>query len=374
MGPSEKLIGQGFIRSATLAAVLLILLGTLAGAGSRPQAPKSEIRNALTVEGPFVHENLAVYVVRGRTSDPRDFITLGEALAAKTVTIREKGAGAGRDESRVNELEVENRSDQWLFLQAGDVIAGGKQDRTIAIDITLAPHSPPQAIDAFCVEHGRWAPKAAGLGFSANTGIVSGNELKLSIQKEKNQSRVWEEVARQERAAAVTIQAASPGEPVASLSESGTYNAIVDHKRMRSGREEYGKALLPHLQKRTDALGIVVAINGNIVAADIYASKSLFRKLSGKLLDSYALEAVLNGPAEGRSAVASPAPPKKAVLAFLSEPTATSARDEQVGPTMHRRTREAERVIVYEYRDVPSKAPQGAEPVHQNYLKKPGAE
>lgn len=368
---SEEAIGRVCIRSATLAAGLLIFLSALAGAGPKPKPLVSEKPNDFSVEGPFVYENLAVSVVRGRTSDPRAFITLAEGLAAKAVLVREKGAGAGRDDSEVNELEVENRSDQWLFLQAGDVISGGKQDRTIAIDVTLAPHSPPQPISAFCVEHGRWAPKGAGLAFSANTALVSGNALKLSIQKDRNQSRVWEEVAKQERAAATTIQGGSPGEPMARLSDSGTYNAIVDHKTIKTGQEGYVAALLPHLQKREDALGIVVAINGRIVAADIYASSSLFRKMSGKLLDSYALEAVLNGRTEGRTAAA---PPRKAVLAFLNGPSATSSRDEKVGQTMHRKTREAGSVVLYEYRDRVSQAAPGAKPVHQNYLKRPEAD
>ena len=44
--------------------------------------------------------------------------------------MREK-TRAGRDQAEVNALEIENRSDQWLFLQAGDIVKGGKQDRTI---------------------------------------------------------------------------------------------------------------------------------------------------------------------------------------------------------------------------------------------------
>ena len=220
-----------------------------------------------------MHKNLAIYVVRGQTSDGRRFITLDEGLAEKTVLVREKGGRAGRDEASVNELEIENKSDRWLFLQAGDVVRGGKQDRTIAVDVTLGPGSGPQPIDAFCVEHGRWAPRAGGMQFSGNTAIVSGNALKMSIQGEKNQSRVWEEVAKRDRLAARKVAEASPGEPApATLSSSGTYNAIVDHDTIRSGREEYVQALAPHLRD-ADAVGIVVAINGRLTAADVYASQ-----------------------------------------------------------------------------------------------------
>jgi len=357
----EKAFGRMLVRFTGLG-VGLFLVCALMGTGPKPKAPQAETGSELAVDGPLVHENLALYVVRGRSRDPRDFITLEEGLAAKTVAVREKGARAGRDEAQVNQLEVENKSDRWLFLQAGDIVEGGKQDRTIGIDVTLAPHSPPQSIDAFCVEHGRWTPKADGLRFSGNTGIVSSNALKISIQGEKNQSRVWEEVANQERAAAGVA-----GEAVASLSESGTYNAIVDQKKIRGRREAYAKALFPHLRRTGDALGIVVAINGRITAADIYASGALFRKLSGKLLDSYALEAVLNGDAKVRSAGL---PSKEAVSAFLKEPSSGKSREEQIGKTMRRSTRETKRVVLYEYRDADSMAAPAAKPVHKNYLAK----
>jgi hypothetical protein len=299
-------------------------------------------------------------------------MTLDEGLAAKSVAVREKGAGAGRDEAAVNALEVENGSDRWLYLQAGDVVQGGKQDRTIAIDVTLAPHSPPQSIEAFCVERGRWAARSHGLRFSGNSAIVSGNALKMSIQGEKNQARVWEEVARKERAAARKLAEGAPGEPVSSLSASGTYSAIVDRQEIRRSREDYADALLPYLQA-ADALGIVVAINGELSAADVYASSALFRKLSRKLLDSYALEAALRSEERGRSVAA---PRKDAVRAFLKDPSAGTSRDEKVGGTMHRRTQEGAGVVLYEYRDSVSRAssPAAAKPVHGSYLRKSDAD
>ena len=52
------------------------------------------------------------------------------------------------------------------------MIEGGKQDRTIAIDVAIAPGSAPQPITAFCVEHGRWTAKSgSAMAFSSNTAI-----------------------------------------------------------------------------------------------------------------------------------------------------------------------------------------------------------
>jgi hypothetical protein len=354
-------------RLIVLSATLLLLAIVPGGGAAAPTTAQSASGGDVSLAGPFVHANLAIWVVRGKTTDSRRFITLDEGLAAKTVVVREKGSRAGRDEASVNELEIENTSDRWLFLQAGDVVRGGKQDRTIGVDVTLGPGSGPQPISAFCVEHGRWAPRAGGLQFSGNTAIVSGNALKMSIQGEKNQARVWEEVAKRDRLAAQKVAAASPGEPAAvTLSASGTYNAIVDHAAIRGGREEYVRALAPHLGG-ADALGIVVAINGRLTAADVYASNGLFRKLSKKLLDSYALDASLRSDDRFE---ATATPRKDAVLAFVGAPSAAQVRSEKVGTAMHRRTREADGVVLFEYVESGRGNAPAPSPVHKSYLSK----
>jgi hypothetical protein len=376
--------------------------------GRKPETPAPAAAGAPEIAGPHVHKNLAVYVVRGKTTDPRDYITLDEGLAAGTVAVLEKGGREGQDRAEVSKLEVENRSDRWLFLQAGDIVKGGKQDRTIGIDIAIAPKSPPKAVDSFCVEHGRWTQGTQGLAFGANSAIASSNSMRYSIQGEKNQGRVWEEVSKQEKKAVTVLMAdaspsgrvALPGEAASApapasqpmsqrgartaqgnersgdfqqaavaqgpvLSASGTYNAIVENKDIREGREAYVKALMPALEGTPDALGIVVAVNGEILAADVYGSAALFRKLSRKLLDAYALEALLARDPEKPAAAP---PPAKNVQTFLAKTDEAEAKDETLAGSMHRRTRDAAKAVLYEYNDAETKG--ASAPLHRNYLAK----
>jgi hypothetical protein len=346
------------------------ILATLHATGQTapPQAVATPA-TPVTLEGPFTHANLAIYIVRGASQDSRAYLTLDQGLAARTVDVREIGAGAGRDQSTVNSLEIQNKSDQWLFLHAGDIVKGGKQDRTITTDVLLAPRSKPQTIDAFCVEQGRWTPSRDGLAFKENPGMVAGNSLKHAIQSEKSQSRVWQEVAVAERRA-VTVAAAagsvSPG--VAALSSTGTYNAITENKALDGGRGAYVGALLPSLRKYKDAIGVAVAINGRITAADVYRSPSLFEAVSGKLLDSYALEALLaRGPDRQ-----SPPPAKQQVTTFLASAAGARAATETVGQSMHRSTRETSDAVMYEYGHVTTAATgrRDVSVLHKSYLKK----
>ena len=328
------------------------ILGTLQAAGQAVRTPTRAASTApIAIEGPFTHDNLAVYVIRGASDDRRAYITLDQGLAARSVEVREQGAAAGQDQAAVNAVEVENKSAKWLFLHTGDIIKGGKQDRTIMTDVLLAPHSKPQAIEAFCVEHGRWAPAQDGLAFKANPGIVAGTSLKRTIQSEKNQQRVWQEVARAEGRAVTVARAQASADATSSvalstppiLSSTGTYNAIAENKAVNGGRTAYVNALLPSIRKHTDAVGLAVVINGKMAAADVYTSAALFEALSGKLLESYTLEALLT---RGDTQPSGP-PSKQQVTTFLANAALPPASAEMVGESMRRSTRENDDAVLY---------------------------
>jgi hypothetical protein len=371
---SRSILGRS--RPAGFAALsAIVLVGAiwsaheLRASGQSAQAPSRAASGpSVTLDGPFSHENLAVYVVRGSTSDARTYITLDQGLNAGTVAVREKGAQAGRDQAAVNTLEVENGSDKWLFLQAGDIVKGGKQDRTIMTDVVLAPRSGPQSIDAFCVEHGRWTASQDGLAFKNNPGIVAGASLKRAIQSEKSQPRVWQEVAKAEEQAVKVARSAGASFSGAALSTTGTYNAIAENKTLTSNRAAYVKALLPHLRKHKDALGLAVAVNGRVTSADVYASGALFQALSEKLLNSAALEALLAQETTQRMTP----PPAEQVRAFLSNPATARAATETVGASMQRATRETKEAVMYEYGhfNPPTDGKRGIVVVHQSYVKK----
>jgi hypothetical protein len=361
------------------ASVALVLVGLLVGfqAVIAQSAQKGATASGVKVEGPLVNQNLAIYVVRGKATDGRKYITLDEALRTKTVVLREQGTGSGQDRAQVNELEIQNKSDQWLYIQAGDVIQGGKQDRTIGTDVAIPPHSKPQPISAFCVEHGRWTPKSGGMAFESNTALLGSSKLKKSIQGEKNQSAVWAEVAAQETRARESLQAnpnvsaraqANPNVSARALSTTGTYNAIVQNSEIRAERADYVNSLIPQLEKRSDLVGIVVAINGELTAADVYASSALFQKLARKLVESYALEALLARRQQGASSAA--APSKEAALSFLTDVSRASGKDEKVGDSLHRTTRETQGAVLYEYSESDASAPGQTRVLHRSYVRR----
>jgi ARG/rhodanese/phosphatase superfamily protein len=144
-------------------ASLSLGLSTLAGAGTQ-------------VSGPVAHDNLAVYFVHGSAAQGAVPMTLEEALAMGRVKVSEIGS--------VNELTVENVGDDEVFVQAGDIVKGGRQDRVLSVDLLLPPHSGRVFIAAFCVEPGRWSARGQEdpRQFSTSAAAMPSHEAKLAIQ------------------------------------------------------------------------------------------------------------------------------------------------------------------------------------------------
>src|SRR6059036_828776 len=111
---------------AALGLVGLALAGLwYAGGGSATLPPSAAASEQVRVSELLTHDNLTVFFVHGpdAVADAK-VATLQEALEAGWAVVHETGD--------VNQLAVENRStDTELFIQEGDIIKGGRQDRLI---------------------------------------------------------------------------------------------------------------------------------------------------------------------------------------------------------------------------------------------------
>ena len=103
------------------------------------------------VSGPIVHDNLAIYLIHGKSAAGAVPLTLDEALAKRAVKVHETG--------NVNELQIENLGTDEVFVQSGDIVKGGQQDRVLIVSLLLPPKSGRIPIASFCVEQGRWTAR-----------------------------------------------------------------------------------------------------------------------------------------------------------------------------------------------------------------------
>ena len=154
--------------------------------------PSAGAQATQRVSGPYEHHNLAVYLVHAdgtKGGVTGEVVTLDAALAAGHVVLRETGD--------VNQLSIQNTSrSQSVFVQAGDIVKGGKQDRVLSQDLILGPRSGQVSIDAFCVESGRWNARDGEevASFGSSKKALSSKELKMAARSAKSQEDVWREV------------------------------------------------------------------------------------------------------------------------------------------------------------------------------------
>ncbi|MEW5815171.1 MAG: DUF6569 family protein [Spirochaetota bacterium] len=195
----------------------------------------------------------------------------------------EQGYGTG---ALVNELHIQNNSDQWLFLMAGEIITGGKQNRVVKQDVLIPPHSEPLSLQVFCVEQGRWQPNRENENpeyFTSGKGLVTQNSLRKTIVAEGEQSRVWAKVDELNTAQG-------------SANETSDYTKNLDDEQRLKEIQTYLDAVLKKMAGEAVVSGVVVAINGEIYGADILNSEKLFTALKEKILTSYFIEAVVGKP------------------------------------------------------------------------------
>lgn len=288
-------------------------VAAIASAGSVLEAAAP---SATTVSGPVVHDNLAVYFVHGRSAGGPVPLTLAEALEKGKVRVTETGD--------VNELSIENIGDNEVFVHSGDIVKGGKQDRTLSLSMVVPPRSGPVPIAAFCVEHGRWSERSGEdvTKFEAAPTMVPMREAKLMLKKSAatpdsadasastgdTQQGIWNSVASIQ-----DMLGASVGAPVKSEASESSLALALEAGKLKDALDGYIANLQKAGTEGDDIIGYVFAINGQINSGDVYPSNGLFRKLWPKLIEASATEAI-SLKKEG----ASPAAPDVAVVeAFL---------------------------------------------------------
>src|SRR5438132_14209530 len=139
---------------------------------------RAQDKNEYRLEGPFTQDNLSVFLIHGKDKiTGKTFLTLQEALVQRKVIVRETRS--------VNELSIENVSSEEVYVQSGDIVKGGQQDRMLAVDLILPPHSGRIPISAFCVENGRWSKRGSEevTVFNSSANVIAGRELKLAAKK-----------------------------------------------------------------------------------------------------------------------------------------------------------------------------------------------
>jgi hypothetical protein len=278
---------------------------------------------------PIRHGNLTVFPVVAAKSYPTgEFLTLDEGLRSGDVVVTESGNVQGlirrhatpaiRNDgggAQVNRLVLVNNSRRPLLLLAGEIVSGGKQDRVIGKDRIVPPESDPVDLSVFCVEPGRWVATSQNFGASEKMygrsvggpipsaappmAMMAQPSVRAKAMADKDQSQVWAEV-RKQQSAMETVEVSAGADLVATeIAGTSSYAKVNENAEVKKQVDAVAKpieqnyqSLIRQLRDR-NAVGVVVAVNGRIIWADVFASTDLLEKYWPKLVRSYASEAVV---------------------------------------------------------------------------------
>jgi len=271
--------------SYTAFGVMLLAIAGLwyVGGGSAMPTPIAAAAEQPRVSAPLTHSNLTVFFIHGPDSvtDTHKVATLQEALEAGWAVVNETG--------NVNTLTVQNNStDYELFIQEGDIIKGGQQDRVFAIDMLVPPKSGVVPFPAHCVEHGRWTKRGneSATQFTKSDQRIVGNKLQYA-NATRQQNEVWDNVKENQKQLAATLKS----KVTADESES-SFQLTLENKNLQAKVAEYEATLLSAGESRKNVVGVVFLVNGQVAGAEVYGSNALFQKVWPRLLRSQAADAL----------------------------------------------------------------------------------
>ena len=194
-------------------------------------------------------------------------LTLDEASRRGDLSINEVGSG------EVARLSIRNRASLPVFLMAGELILGGKQNRMVRDDVLLPPRSNWVTISVYCGEQHRWQ----GSGAFKSGQTLSSPALRRMATGGATQDRIWSSIEGQLKAAEVETPTAS-------------YQRLFESPELRRRLDRCVETLAPLPGPRT--VGCIVVSGQRIIGGDLFGDPGLFEDLWPKLCRSYAADAM----------------------------------------------------------------------------------
>ncbi len=278
------------------------------------------------------------------------YITLDEGLRGGEVVVTEAGKAAGLVRSRrlgrhsydensynsgdqVNTLVLLNNSGRPLVLLAGEIVTGGRQDRIIAKDRIVPAHSAPLDLSVFCIEPHRWeedSPKFGVAGHGAGNSFMVEPSVRREAMAAQDQQQVWNAVGR-----SIAASPSSGVVPRVGGGDQPMYDMPSAQYDRAGGTSSYAQAMaapqveakidavaapaldqesgMPEELRREQAVGVVAAIHGHILWADLFATPEMLEAYWPKLIRSYAAESIHQAQQDG------PASSRERALRFVSD-------------------------------------------------------
>ncbi len=195
-----------------------------------------------------------------------------EAIRRGDLHIREKGAG------EVARILVWNEGRRPVFIMAGEIILGGRQNRIVRHDVLIPGRSRTIEIDVYCGEQDRW--QEGKRSFKSSKSLTAPS-LRRMAAGAASQDSIWREIDTQLERAEVR-------------SPTRNYEALYRDRQVQRHLDrcvKYFDRVLP-----AETVGAAVFHGRRVLGIEIFSDPDLFEALWPKICRSYAAEVLHPAP------------------------------------------------------------------------------
>ena len=277
---------------------------------------KNQLLEGLTVGTPTTHNGVTVFPVTGGTKVP-DGISIG----SEGITVSEL------ESAEVPTLLVTNTTDQPVLLLEGEVLEGGQQTRTLNVSV-LVPAGSTIEVPVSCVEAGRWRGTrefsrtrynvSRQVRRAKHAGVYE-SVRRSPAYKRSDQGAVWGEVD-----ISLSMHRALSSTSSFEAAQAAAFEDDVDRQRATQELIEAGPA--------DEQTGVVVAVGGKVVSAEVFGSPELLKARWEQIVRSLMFESGLTADAASTTADA------EAFLQQLAEADVVPAPGVGIGEERHLRS------------------------------------
>jgi hypothetical protein len=227
----------------------------------------------VTVGTPVTRGGMSLYPLFSNGPAAGGYLTGPQAAAAGVIEVTELDDGA-----EVPELRLVNAAQMPVLLVEGEMLLGGKQNRTLNLSV-LCAQGVVTNIPVSCVEAGRWGqPQAesrsahhANVELRRAKTVSTIRHERMGAGKVSDQGAVWEEVDAQ----LCRLACASPS---AALEDAFTVASELNRPRLDDVRPTPGQ------------VGVVAVIGGAPVAVDLFDKPETLDAYWEAIISGYALD------------------------------------------------------------------------------------
>lgn len=143
----------------------------------------------------WTYKNLTLIPIRFRADGYPLFnfrakvVSLKEAMQSGKLKFKEFFF---EKDASVTILSVENTGNDFVMLEDGEMITGGKQDRMLAESKIIYPNQKDQFVNVFCIEQNRWDKKPKPFKYAGD----ADDDLKKIMDETNQQQFIWKEIDR----------------------------------------------------------------------------------------------------------------------------------------------------------------------------------